>query len=81
MTTSTDTRRRAIEEARRTPTKNELPSATRAGVVVLLNQLPADCIDLQTTCKQAHCNVKGPNFHQLHTLFDEVNGESASTLT
>lgn len=56
-------------------TKNDLPEATRASVVQLLNQRLADCIDLQTHCKQAHWNVKGPNFIALHKLFDEVNGE------
>ncbi|MEO8141017.1 MAG: DNA starvation/stationary phase protection protein Dps, partial [Gemmatimonadota bacterium] len=35
----------------------------------------ADCIDLQTQCKQAHWNVKGPTFIALHKLFDEVNGD------
>jgi starvation-inducible DNA-binding protein len=56
-------------------TKNDLPEATRASVVQLLNQRLADCIDLQTHCKQAHWNVKGPNFIALHKLFDEVNEE------
>jgi starvation-inducible DNA-binding protein len=40
----------------------------------LLNQRLADCIDLQTQCKQAHWNVKGANFVALHRLFDEING-------
>jgi len=41
----------------------------------LLNQRLADCIDLQTQCKQAHWNVKGPSFIALHKLFDEINEE------
>ena len=57
------------------PTKNDLPAETRARVVVLLNQRLADCIDLQTQCKQAHWNVKGPEFIALHKLFDEINEE------
>ncbi|MDZ4862659.1 MAG: DNA starvation/stationary phase protection protein Dps [Gemmatimonadota bacterium] len=56
-------------------TKNDLPEETRANVVTLLNQRLADCIDLQSQCKQAHWNVKGPNFIALHTLFDEVSGD------
>jgi starvation-inducible DNA-binding protein len=54
-------------------TKNDLPPATRAQVAELLNQRLADCIDLQTQCKHAHWNVKGPGFIALHKLFDEVN--------
>jgi DNA-binding ferritin-like protein len=38
-----------------------------------LNARLADAIDLQTQCKQAHWNVKGPTFIALHKLFDEVN--------
>lgn len=56
-------------------TKNDLPEDTRTSVVELLNQRLADCIDLQTHCKQAHWNVKGPSFIALHKLFDEVNEE------
>jgi starvation-inducible DNA-binding protein len=55
------------------PTKNDLPEAARKEAVELLNQRLADCIDLQTQCKQAHWNVKGPSFIALHKLFDEVN--------
>jgi starvation-inducible DNA-binding protein len=55
------------------PTRNDLPEPTRAQVVGLLNQRLADAIDLQTQCKQAHWNVKGPAFIALHKLFDEIN--------
>src|SRR5438034_6813025 len=55
------------------PTKNDLPEAARSEAVGLLNQRLADCIDLQTQCKQAHWNVKGPSFIALHKLFDEIN--------
>jgi starvation-inducible DNA-binding protein len=53
--------------------KNDLPEASRSKVIDLLNARLADCIDLQTQCKQAHWNVKGPHFIGLHKLFDEVN--------
>ena len=55
-------------------TKNNLPLAVRTEVVELLSQRLADCSDLQSQCKQAHWNVKGPNFIALHKLFDEVYG-------
>ena len=56
-------------------TKNDLPEETRVEAITLLNQRLADCIDLQTQCKQAHWNVKGPQFIALHKLFDEINEE------
>jgi starvation-inducible DNA-binding protein len=77
MTTPTTTRPSVSGEPRLIRTKNDLPQATRAEVVALLNQRLADCIDLQTMCKQAHWNVKGSTFYQLHLLFDEVNGAVA----
>jgi starvation-inducible DNA-binding protein len=57
------------------PTKNDLREASRVEAVGLLNQRLADCIDLQTQCKQAHWNVKGPTFVALHKLFDEINAD------
>jgi starvation-inducible DNA-binding protein len=53
-------------------TKNPLPEDTRAQAVRLLNHRLADCVDLQSQCKQAHWNVKGPQFIGLHKLFDEI---------
>jgi starvation-inducible DNA-binding protein len=67
--------RLAQEAARGTllyETKNPLAAETRARAVELLNHRLADCIDLQTQCKQAHWNVKGPHFIGLHKLFDEI---------
>jgi len=55
------------------PTRNDLPESARIKLVELLNARLADAIDLQTQCKQAHWNVKGPDFIALHKLFDEVN--------
>jgi len=57
--------------ARSMPTP--LPETARVEAITLLNQRLADCIDLQTQCKQAHWNVKGPTFIALHKLFDEIN--------
>jgi starvation-inducible DNA-binding protein len=64
---------RKPETAHLFPTKNDLPATTRARVSELLNARLADCIDLQTQCKQAHWNVKGPSFIALHKLFDDIN--------
>jgi starvation-inducible DNA-binding protein len=64
---------RETQSASLFPTKNDLPAETRAKVAELLNRRLADCIDLQTQCKQAHWNVKGPQFIGLHKLFDDIN--------
>jgi starvation-inducible DNA-binding protein len=54
------------------PTHNDLPIEVRASAVVELNARLADSIDLMLAAKQAHWNVKGPNFLELHKLFDEI---------
>lgn len=54
-------------------TKNDLSEPVRTKIAHLLNQRLADAIDLQTQCKQAHWNVRGPNFIALHELFDKIN--------
>lgn len=74
-TTAPDSRESADHSPKMYPTKNDLPETTRSNVIQLLNQRLADCIDLQTHCKQAHWNVKGNNFIALHKLFDEVNAD------
>ncbi len=56
-------------------TKNDLPEATRLKVIALFNARLADSVDLQTQVKQAHWNVKGPDFIALHELFDKINEE------
>src|SRR5260370_32789011 len=58
------------------PTSIELPEAVRGAMVKLLNQQLVDMIDLGVQAKQAHWNVKGPNFISLHELFDRVAVES-----
>src|SRR5690242_3278680 len=55
-------------------TKNDLSEGVRVKLIQLLNERLADCIDLQTQTKQAHWNVKGPDFIALHELFDQING-------
>ena len=54
-------------------TRNDMPESTRSEVAKFLNARLADCVDLQTMCKQAHWNVRGPQFIALHKLFDEVH--------
>jgi starvation-inducible DNA-binding protein len=53
-------------------TRHDIPAKTRKKVVELLNARLVDAIDLSMQAKQAHWNVKGPNFIALHELFDKV---------
>lgn len=56
-------------------TQNDLPERVRLEAITLLNQQLADALDLHLQAKQAHWNVKGPNFAALHELFDQVEEE------
>ena len=57
------------------PTRIDLAEEVRIKVIDLLNQSLAATLDLKTQTKQAHWNVKGTDFYQLHELFDEMAGE------
>ena len=57
------------------PTRNDLAVDIRQKVTAILNQTLAATLDLKTQTKQAHWNVKGIDFYQLHELFDEIAGE------
>ena len=54
-------------------TRIDLSEKTRRNVIVVLNDRLAEAIDLQSQVKQAHWNVKGPNFIALHELFDKIS--------
>lgn len=54
------------------PTKNDLPANTKHVVIDMLNARLADSIDLALAIKQAHWNVKGPNFIAIHEFFDTL---------
>ena len=57
------------------PTHNTLSENIRAQSVELLNKHLAAAIDLHAQVKQAHWNVRGPNFIAIHELFDKVSVE------
>jgi starvation-inducible DNA-binding protein len=57
------------------PTRNDLAADIRQKVGEILNQTLATTLDLKTQTKQAHWNLKGLDFYQLHELFDEMAGE------
>lgn len=78
MATATKTNSKAATgtgASRRFETKIDLPMETRTQMVELLNQQLADTFDLYSQVKQAHWNVKGRDFYQLHKLFDAVAEE------
>ena len=56
-------------------TRIDLPVDVRTQVIAILAKTLATTLDLKTQIKQAHWNVKGLDFYQLHLLFDELAGE------
>jgi starvation-inducible DNA-binding protein len=57
-------------------TSNDLAWTTRRSAIEMLNEHLADAIDLHLQAKQAHWNIKGPNFVGLHELFDRVAAQA-----
>ena len=53
-------------------TRNDINHKVRITMVELLNRQLADTLDLYSQTKQAHWNVKGMHFMQLHLLFDQL---------
>ena len=64
-----------VKSAKLHKTRIDIPSPNREKLVNLLNQQLADTFDLYSQTKQAHWNVKGKDFIQLHELFDELATE------
>lgn len=53
----------------------DLSEHVRKQASALLQARLSDALDLEAQTKQAHWNVKGPHFLQLHQLFDSVHDE------
>jgi len=53
-------------------TRNDISESVRKKMANLLNDRLADGLNLQLQLKQAHWNIKGPDFIQIHELFDTV---------
>ena len=51
-------------------TRNDLKSNTRKTSIEILNARLAEAIDLALLTKQAHWNIKGPQFIALHEMLD-----------
>src|SRR5271155_3439707 len=54
---------------------NDLPSNTKTVSIGVLNARLADSIDLTLLTKQAHWNIKGPQFIALHEMIDGFRTE------
>ena len=72
MATKTRAERDSHAGTRMVETSHDLPEDARQEMIQLLNQQMADTFDLFSQAKQAHWNVKGPQFIQLHELYDEL---------
>jgi len=55
-----------------------LDAGRRAEIISGLNASLANLVDLGAAAKQAHWNVRGPNFQGLHELFDTIAAEVRS---
>ncbi len=75
MATKTKTQKNSRQAAGLVKSSHDLPEETRQEMVDLLNEQLADTFDLFSQTKQAHWNVKGPEFYQLHELYDELAGQ------
>lgn len=51
----------------------DLHPHVRKGAIAFLQARLSDSIDLEAQMKQAHWNVKGRDFFQLHELFDKIH--------
>jgi len=56
-------------------TRNDLPSNAKSVAIDLLNRRLADTIDLALATKQAHWNLKGPQFIAIHEMLDALRSD------
>ncbi len=61
-----------VKENKMFSTSVDIPEEDRIEIISLLNQSLADVFDLYSQTKQAHWNVKGSDFIQLHLFFDQL---------
>ena len=62
-------------------TQNKLHSNAKSVSIGVLNARLADAIDLALLTKQAHWNIKGPQFIALHEMFDGFRKKGASSMS
>lgn len=54
-------------------TQNPGGASQREKLARMLNEMLANSVDLYSHAKQAHWNVRGPQFERIHELFDSVS--------
>jgi starvation-inducible DNA-binding protein len=54
-------------------TRLDIPGPVREAAIAILQACLSDALDLEAQMKQAHWNVRGPAFFQLHQLFDSLH--------
>jgi len=64
-----------VAEMRTFETRHDLEQKVREQMIALCNRQLADTFNLYSLNKQAHWNVKGRDFFQLHELFDTLAEE------
>src|SRR6266446_10663844 len=56
-------------------TKNDLPTNAKTAVIAVLNENLAAAVDLALATKQAHWNLRGPQFIAVHEMLDGFRTE------
>lgn len=70
MSTVKTAKTKTTKTAKVSNTRNDVTEAVKASTIKDLNQLVADFADLALMTKQAHWNMKGPNFIAVHEMID-----------
>lgn len=62
------------------PSRNDLNDNAKKTSIGVLQGVLSDSIDLYNTTRHAHWNVKGPQFHSLHLMFEEFYTKLATDI-
>lgn len=65
----------ALNIAQLRRSRNSLPAPARQAAIEALDTAVACAIDLSLAARQAHWNVRGPQFSALHALFGQIADE------
>ena len=60
--------------------RNDLKDNVKQASIGVLSACLADGIDLYNATRHAHWNVKGPQFHALHTMFEDFYTQLATDI-